>query len=56
MTNSEKIRAMPDEELAKLIRTRPCNVCAYQYKPCYRYKCEDGILKYLREEAKGDKA
>ena len=52
MTNSEKIKEMPDEELAKLIRTRPCNVCAYQYKPCFRYKCEDGILKWLREEVK----
>ena len=50
VTNAMRIRAMSDEELAELIKEKPCNYCKYQYESCNGYKCIDGISEWLQSE------
>ena len=55
-TNVDRIRAMSDEELAKLFGTcaGACHLCAYRNIKCVsnNYNCVDGILQWLKSEVK----
>lgn len=51
-TNADRIRNMPDEELAEWINTKnTCDQCAYEPKSvCMKEPCVNGILKWLQSE------
>ena len=55
-TNADRIRAMTDEELAKVFDNfiAPCTVCIYRKDMCVSndYSCTNGILQWLKSEAK----
>ena len=53
VTNGDRIRAMTNEQLAEFITdgNEPCKMCANDY--CNSdSKCVDGVLLWLRQEAK----
>ena len=54
-TNADRIRQMTDEELADKL-TEKCAVCAYHYAECETKfcMCEEGVLKWLKQEVKKD--
>lgn len=61
LTNSDRIRAMTDEELAEWILAGvscdPCDYCKHSSVHCISYKCksdEETILEWLRQPAKED--
>lgn len=57
LSNADRIRQMTDEELADKL-TDKCSVCAYHYAECETKFCicEEGVLKWLKQEAKDDDA
>ena len=54
ISNADKIRAMSDEELAEFFARRcPCDFyCSYANKSCNGISCKQGILEWLKSEAK----
>lgn len=53
-TNGDMVRAMSDEELVKLYQT-PCEhlcLCRRRGNGCTSGDCKDGMLAWLRQEAK----
>ena len=57
MTNGDKIRSLNDNELADMINTlSPCACCAYRGQNCIEnaYRCDEGMLKWLKQEATDD--
>lgn len=54
MTNGDKIRKMPDEQLAMVIG-RSCIHCVYQHEPdCTPYDCYSGKVEFLKKEVDED--
>lgn len=52
MTNGDRIKSMSNEELAKFVyENSTCNLCIYKFSPCRGKKCEEGLLKWLEQEA-----
>lgn len=60
-TNGDRIRAMSDEELAKLFdkafmsNDAACNYCGNNHPDsflCEEISCEESFLKWMKEEAK----
>lgn len=49
-TVGDRIRAMSDEELVKVIRT--CEFCMYHHLDCI--DCHEGMLAYLKKEVKDE--
>lgn len=52
MTNFEAIKAMPEELLAVFLAsltTKECDGCP-RNTYCYKAKCRDGMLEWLRSE------
>ena len=55
MTNGDKIRAMSDKELAKIIQACPYNRNDY-YEPCYSDEdCFSCFLEWLRKPAEDER-
>ena len=54
MTNADHIRSMTDEELAEFFaRKSPCAYyCNYVARSCSGIGCKQGILEWLKSEAK----
>ena len=49
-TNTDRIRAMTDEELAELLRDTQCNSCAWQGNDCdYAEECKAEKLEMLKQ-------
>ena len=53
-TNADRIRAMTDEELAKLIADDWCEVINCPEAPFCNGNCEIHILEWLRQEVNDD--
>ena len=52
MTNHEKIKQMPETELASEINNLMTEMCRSYCKGCpeTKYRCDDAIMKYLESE------
>lgn len=50
MKNIERMREMDTEELAQLINNR-CKICIYYNQSCLHDRCNEGIVKWLNQEA-----
>ena len=54
MTNGDRIRQMPDEELAEWLDLHgECNQCAYHPAQC-SVECNEGHMKWLKQEVSED--
>ena len=54
MTNGDRLRAMSDEELEKLLRSK-IHACCRPNDYCYdRPACEDYLKEWLKEEVAED--
>lgn len=52
MTNGDWLRMMTDEDLAEVLTTEACELCARRGKPCRDTACDKGVLAWLKQEAK----
>lgn len=51
MTNADKIKALSDEELAKLLAQDSCRTCAYSFDVCcHDQECIEGHEEWLKQE------
>lgn len=52
MTNFEQIKGMNVEEMVEFLSDIcNCDVCIYDRTPCRERSCEDGIKRWLENEA-----
>ena len=58
MTNGDKIRAMTDEELAKMVSNHVCRIVKPDGKDCpkgfYFGKCDKCVIAWLKQEVQSD--
>ena len=55
ITNADRIRSMPDEELAELLRDTQCNTCDWQGNDCDDTdECKAERLEWLKQEVTKD--
>ncbi len=58
MTNGDRVRAMTDEELAKMVGMEVCRIVKPDGKDCpkgfYFGKCDKCVISWLKKEAKTD--
>lgn len=56
MTNGDRIRSMPDDDLAGWVleKITECEVCPAYHGCDYAKSCKGAISKWLKEEAEGN--
>lgn len=57
MTNADKIRNMTDEELATWLiygESDNCECCDYEFKNCEGENCYRSMIRWLKQQAKGE--
>lgn len=55
-TNADRIRAMSDKELAKMLSEDKCKHCINEYgaRKCFKMWCKDGILEWLKKDVEDE--